>query len=199
MTTPIPGAVYPHNVKDGKGRDAPYALSDLTIPLGNKLGPVQAYSYDTDSVIFGPGGGSGVTFQQYLNSRSNWTDEDWIDNYKTDWNTANNFKGVPDIPGVPSITNNPVNNTVNSVEGVVSSAKSVGEFLGMLANPNTWARVAEFSVGFLLVGIGIYAVVKNTGAGRAAGGITKAAVPELGVASAAKSLRKSLSESGQYK
>lgn len=52
-----------------------------------------------------------------------------------------------------------------SVPSIPNPISSVEDFLSLLANPNTWIRTAEFAVGFLMLGIAAYAIVKNSTGG----------------------------------
>lgn len=44
---------------------------------------------------------------------------------------------------------------------VIGGVKDVAGFVSALSSPNTWIRVAEVVVGFLLIGVGIDAMLKG--------------------------------------
>lgn len=65
---------------------------------------------------------------------------------------------VPVDPGAAQgyIGPNPINSAINA-------AVSWEDVLSALGNVNTWKRVGEFAVGFLMLGIATYAIAKNLG------------------------------------
>lgn len=55
-----------------------------------------------------------------------------------------------------------VDTNIDNVPTPSNPLSSVEDFLGILTNGALWTRVAEFSLGFLLLGIAAYAVVRST-------------------------------------
>jgi hypothetical protein len=54
-----------------------------------------------------------------------------------------------------------------SVVPGLSGLAAIGDFFSRLSQPNTWARVGEVLIGSMVLGVGVYALVKNTEAGQA--------------------------------
>lgn len=130
------------------------------------------------------------------------TDQEMINLYNSGSSNGKGGSGLfgtIQIPGLP----NPIGNVTSGVGNVVGAvesganatagaAENVGDFLGKLANPNLWVRVAEFLVGGVLLGVAVNGLLKNP-AGKigktVASGASTAAFP-------AKSLGKTLIKGG---
>lgn len=59
---------------------------------------------------------------------------------------------------------------------IIHGAQDVGHFLGALTNPNTWIRVAEVTVGVILIAVGISAMLRIDVAGTVGKGAKMAAL-----------------------
>jgi hypothetical protein len=71
-----------------------------------------------------------------------------------------------DIP----VVGGAIADTSNAVGAVGDALGSVGSFLGVLTDPHTWYRVGQVLFGAILVGLGFYAIARNTSVAQAAMG-----------------------------
>jgi hypothetical protein len=68
-------------------------------------------------------------------------------------------------------------NSLNPIHGVTSAAHDVTGFISALTEPNTWIRIAEVTVGAIMLAVGISAMLKVP-----VGGIAKKAAETAAVA-----------------
>lgn len=119
------------------GFQAPYAPKDLSVPLT----PKQRTDIIAWLVEFK--GGDRAKLSAY-------GDAAIIEIYTGIWILDHGLEGIRP----------PNKKDFEQIPGV-GAAISVGDFLGRLTDPNFWVRAGEITVGVILLGVGVSAVLKN--------------------------------------